>query len=281
VTAEALAFAAAAGAALAAGELAAARGTGAARPALASLARLGRRLPLRGGAPAALERRLVEAGRPGGMTARDLLAAKLGAAAAAGAGGLVSGSALPGWLGLVAAALAPVAGFYSPDLWVDRRRRERFDRARRDLPALLDLLRVCVAAGSSLPQALEEVGRRSRAPLARLWAGVAAQVALGVPLASALAAHRRELPIPEIESFVAALARAARHGAPLEETLAAQAREARRARQRAVQERAARAGPKMQLVVALLLVPSVMLIVAAALLSALGHGAAGEMLGGF
>jgi tight adherence protein C len=44
---------------------------------------------------------------------------------------------------------------------------------------------------------------------------------------------------------------------------------------RHVQEDAARAGPKIQLVVALLLVPSVLLLVAAALVSALaGSGAA-------
>ena len=86
--------------------------------------------------------------------------------------------------------------------------------------------------------------------------------------------------IPEIDSFTGALARAARHGAPLAETLAAQAREVRLARRRAIQEQAARAGPKMQLVVALLLVPSVMLLVAAALVSAL-TGEAGSALTGF
>ena len=140
---------------------------------------------------------------------------------------------------------------------------------------------VAVEAGLSLPEALAEVGRRSRAPLARAWGGVGAQVAVGVPLAAALDAHRRELGMPEIDAFTGALARAARHGAPLAETLAAQAREVRLARRRAIQEEAARAGPKMQLVVALLLVPSVMLLVAAALVSALSGGGAGGTLTGF
>ena len=75
--------------------------------------------------------------------------------------------------------------------------------------------------------------------------------------------------------------RAARHGAPLAETLAAQAREVRLARRRAIQEEAARAGPKMQLVVALLLVPSVMLLVAAALAQRARGGGAGRALTGF
>jgi tight adherence protein C len=80
---------------------------------------------------------------------------------------------------------------------------------------------------------------------------------------------RRRLPLPEVSALVAALDRARRHGAPLGATLAGQARDARLSLRRRVQEDAARAGPKIQLVVALLLVPSVLLLVAAALASAL------------
>ena len=71
---------------------------------------------------------------------------------------------------------------------------------------------------------------------------------------------------------MAALERAGRHGAPLGETLASQARGARLAHRREIEERAARAAPKIQLVVALLLVPSVLLLVAAALAAALIGG---------
>jgi tight adherence protein C len=181
---------------------------------------------------------------------------------------------------LLAAVAAPVLGFFAHDVWLARRRAEFVAEVRRDMPALLDLLGVAVEAGLSLPQALEEVGRRSRASLARAWGGVGAQVTVGVPLIDALDEHRRELRLPEIDSFTGALARAARHGVPLVETLASQAREVRLARRRAIQEQAARAGPKMQLVVALLLVPSVMLLIAAALSSAL-TGEAGSALTGF
>ena len=79
----------------------------------------------------------------------------------------------------------------------------------------------------------------------------------------------RRCPLPGMAVLVAALERAERHGAPLSETLAAQAREAREARARHLREQAAKAAPKIQLVVALLLVPSVMLLVAAALLASL------------
>jgi tight adherence protein C len=206
---------------------------------------------------------------------------RIAAALGAGAAGMVAATILPGRLGLLVAVAAPVAGLLAPDVWLARRRAVRVAEVRRDMPPLLDLLGVGVEAGMSLQRALAEVGRRSRAPLAREWGGVAAEVAVGVPLADALEAHRRELRMPEIDAFAGALTRAARHGAPIAETLAAQAREARLARRRAIQAEAARAGPKMQLVVALLLVPSVMLLVAAALLAALANGGAARALGGF
>jgi len=204
---------------------------------------------------------------------RQLLTARVTSALVAAAAGLVAGALLPGRLALLVGVAAPALGFLAPDLWLARRRAERTAQVRRDLPALLDLLGVAVEAGLSLPGALAEVGRRSHAPLARAWGGIAAQVAVGVPLTDALDAHRREVAIPEVDSFSGALTRAVRHGAPLADTLAAQAREVRLSRRRAIQEQAARAGPKMQLVVALLLVPSVMLLVAAALVAALADGA--------
>ena len=152
-------------------------------------------------------------------------------------------------------------------------------RGLRELPALLDLLRVTVEAGLPLAAALAEVGRRARGPLAEEWRRVGRETALGVPLAAALAGVPERVPLAEVESLVAALDRAARHGAPLAATLSAQADGARLARRRRIGEEAARAGPKIQLVVALLLVPSVLLLVAAALVAALLDGGAPAGLG--
>ena len=88
------------------------------------------------------------------------------------------------------------------------------------------------------------------------------------------------LPQPE----VAALVRGAGAGAPPRRAAGRtrsprQARDARAALRRRVQEDAARAGPKIQLVVALLLVPSVLLLVAAALVAALlgSGGVSGDL----
>jgi tight adherence protein C len=202
------------------------------------------------------------------------MAAKVAAALLGGAVGLPLAAAAPGRLGLVLAPAAPVAGFLAPDLWLARIAARRARRVRRDLPALLDILRVTVEAGGSLASALGAVGQWADGPLAREWRAVASEVSLGVPLSRALDGLSARLPQPEIHAFTAALQRTGRHGAPLADTLAAQARAARFALARRIREDAARAGPKIQLVVALLLVPSVLLLVAAALASALLGGEA-------
>ena len=220
-------------------------------------------------APLDLEARIAAAGAPGGLGSRELMAAKLVAAGLGAVTGALLGGVAPGRLALATTLGGPVAGFLAPDLWLKRRAEARARVARRDLPALLDLLRVTVEAGASLQAALADVGRRSVGPVAAEWRAVAREVELGVPLSRALAGMCARLPLDEVLTLVGALERAARHGAPLADTLAAQARDARLARRRRIQEEAARAGPKIQLVVALLLVPSVLLLVAAALASAL------------
>ena len=195
------------------------------------------------------------------------------AGAAIGAGlGLPLAAAAPGRLGPLVVLVGPAAGFLAPDLWLGRRARARAQRVRRELPAMLDLLRVTVEAGGSLAASLGAVGERGGGALAVEWSAVAREVGLGVGLSESLRAMTQRLPQPEIQALVAALERACRHGAPLAETLEAQARDARFALRRKVQEDAARAGPKIQLVVALMLVPSVLLLVAAALAAALLGG---------
>ena len=226
------------------------------------------------GAPLDLRGRIEAAGRPAGLGAREVMAAKVAAAVLGAAAAMPLAALAPGRLGLILTPAGPVAGFLAPDLWLGRLAAQRARRVRRDLPPLLDILRVTIEAGGSLARALAAVGERSEGPLAAEWRAVAHEVELGVALDEALNALARRLPQPEIRAFVAALHRATRHGAPLADTLAAQARAARFALARKIREDAARAGPKIQLVVALLLVPSVLMLVAAALAAALLDGGA-------
>lgn len=276
----ALAFVAAALAVLGAGTLLGGgrepRSAGESRGArsIRALARAGASLRRTTGArvPRSLGQRLAAAGMPAGLGVRELVAAKLAAAVATGLFGAVLAAGAPGRLGLLLLTALPAAGFMAPDAWLRRRATERARAARRELPALLDLLRVTVEAGLAPGAAFAAVGERASGTLATEWRTVGREAAFGVPLSESLRELERRLPLPEVGALVAALDRAGRHGAPLAETLAAQARAARLQRRREIEEEAARAAPKIQLVVALLLVPSVLLLVAAALAAALLDG---------
>jgi tight adherence protein C len=226
-----------------------------------------------------LTNRIAAAGAPAGLGPRELIAAKLTAAICAAGVGTMLGAVAPGRLGPLLVVAAPGAGFLAPDWWLKRRGAARARATRRELPALLDLLRVSVEAGLPPAAAFEAVGSRTTGTLATEWRTVGRVCALGVPLSDALHALERRLPIPEVRSLVGAVERSTRHGVPIAETLAAQARDARLARRRQIEEEAAKAGPKIQLVVALLLVPSVLLLVAAALAAALLDGG-GLAIGG-
>ena len=70
-----------------------------------------------------------------------------------------------------------------------------------------------------------------------------------------------------IATLCAAIERSRRYGSPLADQLRRQATVLRRDQRRTVEERAARAAPKIQLVVALVLVPSVLLMIVAALVA--------------
>jgi tight adherence protein C len=238
--------------------------------AVALLGRVGRGAGLR--PPPTLAARVAAAGLD--VPVADVMAIKAGAAAAGLAAGVVLSAYAPGRLGVAVLLAAPAAAFLGPDRWLRRRARARGRAIEAELADVLDLLRVAVAAGLAPRRALAEVGRRHPGLLASELRRAARRAALGVPATTAIEELRSRAPAAGVAALAAALGRAERHGTPLAPALAAQAAEARARTAQRQAEAAARAAPKIQLVVALLLVPAVMLLVAAALLPALaGSGA--------
>jgi tight adherence protein C len=234
----------------------------------AVLARLGRRI----GVPAAprdLAHRLDAAGAPATVGVAEMMALKCGAAVAAVVAALPAAALLPGRLGPAAILAAPAAAFVAPDAWLARSTRRRRVAMAVELPEVLDLLHVAVSAGLPALRALGEVGRRRGGPLAAELRTAATRAALGVPRGEALGRLAQRCPLEGVAALVAALGRSERHGTPLAPALRALAADARAERAQHVRERAARAAPKIQLVVALLLVPAVMLLIGACLSAAL------------
>jgi len=202
---------------------------------------------------------------------RKLLGAALGVAAA-----LLAAPAAPGRTAWLVACGLPLAGFLAPDVLRERKARRRQRRLVAALPDALDLLAVSAASGRGPAAGIEQLARAGEGPLAEELRLAVAEISSGVPLSEALDSLRRRAPGGEVATLVAAVERSRRFGSPLADQLRRQATSLRRDSRRATEERAARAAPKIQLVVALVLVPSVLLMITAGLIAN-----AGKLLVGF
>jgi tight adherence protein C len=190
--------------------------------------------------------------------------------------GLVAAPAAPGRLSFLVLVGLPLAGFVLPDALRERRARRRQRRLVAALPDALDLLAVSAGSGRGPAAGIEQLARTGEGPLAEELRLTVAELSCGVPLSAALRSLRRRVPGGEMATLVAAVERSRRFGSPLADQLRRQATALRRDSRRTVEERAARAAPKIQLVVALVLVPSVLLMIAAGLIAN-----AGTLLAGF
>jgi len=232
------------------------------------------RIDLGGGGRAAtaalrlgLPERIARAGLEARLPLAAVLLAKLASAAAGALTALAVAPAAPGRIALLVALGMPAAGFFVPDALLERRARLRSRRLLGALPDAFDLLAVGAASGRGPAAGFAELARTGDGPLADEMRMTAAELSCGQPLSEALRSLRGRVPGGEVATLCAAIERSRRYGSPLAGQLRRQSSALRRDQRRAVEEGAARAAPKIQLVVALVLVPSVLLMIAAALIA--------------
>lgn len=241
---------------------------------LAALAQVRRISPR---AVAALARRdtasrIRQAGFDGRVAPRDIAAARAACVVCALALAPRLAAALPQRMWPLALAGLCFGAAELPLLWLMRRAESRSVAVGAAMPDALDLLRACVASGLPLRRSLALVAEHAQQPLAGEFAAASAEVALGVPLSAALERLAERNPGAEIRAFVRAVSQAERDGSPLAPVIAAQARDVRLAHNRAILERGARAGPKIQLIVSTTIVPGALGALAAVVIAAMASG---------
>lgn len=215
---------------------------------------------------------IARAGLDGRFSTRDVAAARLLCVAMGAAVVVRLAATLPlRMLPLVAALVLGLAAEL-PLLWLRRRAELRARAMRAALPNALELMRACLAAGLPLRRSLTLVGDHCAEPVATEFIHVAAETAFGVSQATALDGLVARNPQSEIRALVSAIRQAEKHGSPLAPVIAAQAHDARLALNREIVERAAKAGPKIQLIVSTTIVPAALLGFAAVLIAAIARG---------
>jgi tight adherence protein C len=211
-----------------------------------------------------LEETIRRAGRPDGITVTSYVRRQMGFVVLSLA--LVVLFAMMGqvFLGLL------LGGVFCSwmRVWLVGTGRKRQAQIEAELPDLLDVLGVTVTAGLGFRQAVERVCEFHDSPLAQEMTTTLHEMAVGVSRRQAFLSMRARTRSEPVGSFVTALLQAEELGVPLANALNDIAADVRRDRAQRVRQTAAKAAPKMSLVVTLTIVPGALILVGSALILA-------------
>jgi tight adherence protein C len=129
------------------------------------------------------------------------------------------------------------------------------------MPDALDLLTICVEAGLGFDAALARVSEKWENELSLAFARVIREIQLGKIRRDALKDMADRLGIPEMTSFVAAIIQSEQLGVSLAKVLRIQADQMRVKRRQRAEEEAHKAPIKMIIPMALLIFPSILIII--------------------
>jgi len=209
-------------------------------------------------------RKLEIAGNPGRIEAATFLASRFIVGALFGGLMLAIGLFAPNrWaLGTVVLVVIvfSVLGFFFPQLWLQSRINARQLDVRRALPDALDLLTVCVEAGLGLEAAMAKVSDKWQNQLSLAFLRAIREIQLGKARRDAMRDMAERIGLPEMTSFVAAIIQSEILGVSLAKVLRIQSDQMRVRRRQLAEERARQAPVKMILPLALLIFPSILII---------------------
>ena len=208
--------------------------------------------------------KLEMAGNPSGLDPTLFWAFRLGGIAL---GGLMfflaaiapEGSILQG-RGLLYGIPAAVLGFYLPELWLQSKIGRRQDAIRKALPDALDLLTICVEAGLGFDAAMAKVNEKWDNELSRAFGRVIREIQLGKLRREALRDMADRAGVSEMTSFVAAVIQSEQLGVSMRKVLRIQADQMRIKRRQRAEEEAHKAPIKMLIPMALLIFPTICIV---------------------
>ncbi len=171
--------------------------------------------------------------------------------------------ALLGLQGWVAALVAGGIGYLLPDLALTRATRRHQKAIQNGLPDAIDLIVVCVEAGSSLDQAIVRTSEEldiAMPALASELRTVTNEIRAGKPRLEAFQGLAKRTQIDDVRALVAMLTQTDRFGTSIAQALRTHAATSRTKRRQRAEERAAKVGVKMVFPLALCLVPALYVV---------------------
>ena len=165
---------------------------------------------------------------------------------------------------MVFSALAAVAAYLVPNFWLAQKVDQRRTLIRNGLPDAIDLLIVCIEAGSGIDQALARVAEElaiAYPALARELDMICAEMRAGKPRMEAFKNFAERTKIDDVRSLVAMLVQTDRFGTSLGQALRTHADTSRTKRRQRAEEKAAKLGVKLLFPLVFCLFPAFYLVV--------------------
>lgn len=162
--------------------------------------------------------------------------------------------------GLLLGIPAGILGFFLPELWLSGKVSRRQKEIRNSMPDALDLLTICVEAGLGFDAAMAKVYEKWENELAIGFGRVIREIQLGKLRRDALRDMADRMGVPEMTSFVAAVIQSEQLGVSMAKVLHIQADQMRVKRRQRAEEEAHKAPIKMLIPMALLIFPSICIV---------------------
>jgi tight adherence protein C len=156
---------------------------------------------------------------------------------------------------------ATFAGFFLPHLMLSSKITRRQKEIRKAMPDALDLLTICVEAGLGFDAALSKVAEKWETELSLAFTRAIREIQLGKTRREALKDMSERLGLPEMTSFVAAIIQSEQLGVSMAKVLRIQSDQMRLKRRQYAEEEAHKAPIKMIIPMALLIFPSILIII--------------------
>ncbi len=172
-------------------------------------------------------------------------------------------------------------GFFIPELMLTSRIQRRQKSVRKAMPDALDLLTICVEAGLGFDGAMQKVSEKWDNELSNAFQRSLREVQLGKLRREALRDMADRIGISEMSSFVAAIIQSEQLGVSMAKVLHIQADQMRMKRRQYAEELAHQAPIKMLIPMAILIFPSICIVLMTpALLMMLRSSMNGILFGG-
>ena len=206
---------------------------------------------------------LLKAGLTGSVRAEEFVAIQVGSVLlgiGAGLIALVSG-ATSLKIGLAILVILPLIGGLGPSYWLRHRIKVRREQVTNDLPDVLDLMTISVAAGLGLEQAMQVSCARFESPVSDELRLALREMELGLSRHDALENMKLRTDIDDLVTLCVVLSQADALGLPIGRVLQAQADEMRDKRRQRAREKAAKVPVKILFPLALCFLPAILIVV--------------------